>query len=257
MGVTAKTLVEDACRKIGVLARGTELSADELMEGLREMKRMLETWSVEQVLIPYRTRESIALPAQQTVTIGPSGDLDTVRPLAISDLELIDTGGLRYRVLPISRTQWIRSHQLAVSARPGHYYFEKGYPLAKINFSSIPYDPTIRLWSYKPIAAWQVDDLDVSGNPSYSGQEIPTSSLTAATLLADIEFDVGYESAIIYNLAVRLAPDYSKPVSTTVEKLAVSTKAAIATANYEIGEMEIPAALRGGMSRYYDINEGP
>lgn len=255
MGISAKTLITQAAQKIGVLGRGQKLAGDEAMDWLRGMKQMLDAWSLEQLMIPFLTRETFSLDAQQAFTIGPGGDFDTERPISIMEMEIIDAAGDTYRVHQCPLNVWTRVQE-PVSARPMRFFVEDGYPLATIRFDRIPYDPTVRMWSQKPITVWRIEDLDVIGNPDFAGQTEPTSALTTETLMADIEFDRGYESCIVFNLAVYMAADYDKMPSALVLGMAQQLKDRIKAQNIKVPQLEIEPGLAPAHS-YYDIIEGP
>lgn len=255
MGITAKKLIEQAASKIGVKGRGMPLQTDELMDWLTGMKQMLDSWALEELMIPVVTRETFALSKQQSFTIGPGGDFDTPRPMEILSLEIIDAGGENYAPKRVPLGGWVISYD-DVEGRPQRWYYERGYPLATIYFDRIPYDPTIRLISRKPIEVWQITNLDVDANPAFAGQSTPTSSLSAATLLADIEFDHGYENAIIFNLAIHMAPDYDKTPTQIVLALAEKFKRNIKDQNLEIPDAQLDGGLMDG-GGYYDIVAGP
>jgi hypothetical protein len=59
-----------------------------------------------------------------------------------------------------------------------------------------------------------------------------------ATLNTDVSFPPGYEEMCIYNLALRLAPEYGRPVSAEIAMVAQESKANIKRANHR------PALLR-------------
>lgn len=302
MGVTAKRLIDQAASKIGVKGRGKDLAPDELMDFLVGMKNMLDGWSLEHLMIPYRTRETFALSEQQGFTWGTGGDFDSERPISIVQIEIIDLAGETYPVACKPLNSFVMARDDVV-ARPHFAYWEDGYPLGTLYFDRIPYDPTVRIWSLKPIAAWQVEDLSptqqstttvtqgdmiepltLNGQPvtvddtpvlfldptadgitdvqtvlsDRPAQSISTESLTLQTALAEIEFDRGYENAIIFNLAVYMAPDYDKMPSPLVLQMAENYKRNIKRQNLHVPELTYDpqiAARRGG--RRYDIYDGP
>lgn len=258
MGTTAANIINSAAKKIGVKGRGRSLSAEDMFDWLTGLKRMLESWSVESLMIPYNTRETFSLSdTTRNYTIGPNGDFDTTRPLSIVEAQIIDAAGEYYELTCVPIERWANLYTPGDVARPRFITFERGYPLATIRLDAIPYDPTLLLWSRKPIEAWQVEDLDVSGNPAWSGQNLPTSGLTDETLQADIEFDVGYENAIIFNLAVQMAPDHGREASPTVMSLAQKFKRDLKRQNAVPRDAQIDSGLSAGGGQRYDIVAGP
>jgi len=256
VGITAKQLIDSAARKIGVSGKGLDMDASDYMDFLEGLKMMLDGWALEHLMIPYRTKETFTLDGSSSYTIGPGGDFDTVRPLAIADMRISNGSGTDFKVTSVELEQWNRLSATISVGRPNYFFLEAGYPLSTIWFEKAPDDPNVTFWSYKPIEAWQVGDLDVADNPAWAGQDLPTSGLSIATLLADIEFDVGYEAAIVFNLAIVMAPEYEKIPSIVVLNLADSYKSRIKNQNIRVGQLTVDSGL--GVSRpYYDITAGP
>ena len=257
MGTTALQLITDAGRKARILGSGETFDGDEVMDALRSLKMMLDGWSLEELMISYRTRETFALDGSGTYTIGPGGDWDTIAPIGISEVVVIDASGSEWPLNEVSLNQWTKMGNKTTQSRPVYFYHERGYPLQKIRLSSLPVEPTIRMWSYKPISVWQVEDLSFpTPNPSFSGQETPTSALDDQTLAADIEFDTGYELAIVYNLAIHLAADYNRSLHPVVVQVAHDSKEKIKLRNLEVPSANIDRGL-GFPREYYDIWKGP
>lgn len=259
MGTTALALINSAARKIGVKGRGRNLPADEAFEWLTGLKRMLDSWSVEHLMIPYRTRETFSLTNAQSYSMGPGGDFDTTRPMAIDEVQIIDAAGYQYDLTQVPIERWANLFTPGTTGRPRFFTYENGYPLATVRFDVIPYDPTVVMWTRKPIEAWRVEDLNLSGNPAFSGQKFPTSGLTDETLQADIEFDVGYENAIVFNLAVQEAPNYAKEASPTVMALAMKYKADLKRQNFRPADAQVDTGLSRGAPgvNFYDVIAGP
>ena len=53
----------------------------------------------------------------------------------------------------------------------------------------------------------------------------------------------GYEEALVYNLAVRYAPELSRPLDQTVVRMAQDSLARVKVANIPLDEMRIDPAL--------------
>ena len=257
MGITALQLITDAGRKARILGSGEQFDGSEAMDALRALKMMLDSWSLEELMIPYRTRESFALDGSGSYTMGPGGDWDTVAPMAISEVSIVDGAGQEWSLTETSLNQWVSFGDVTTAGRPAYFHHERGFPLQTIHLSSLPVEPTIRMWSYKPIAAWQIEDLDFpTPNPTFSGQEIPTSALDDKTLTADIEFDQGYEMAIVYNLALHLSADYNRQMHPVVVAVAHDSKALIKRRNIEVPMAKMDGGL-SSQAAFYDIVKGP
>lgn len=84
---TGTTVLESAMQDIGVLATGASASTSEKAYGLTKINNILGSWSYEQLLIPYRVKESLSVAnAITSRTIGSGADWNTVRPTKILSL---------------------------------------------------------------------------------------------------------------------------------------------------------------------------
>lgn len=256
MGTSAIRIINTAARKIGVIGRGRELPRDEAMDWLQGLKEMLDQWSLESLMIPFLTRETYALTGDRSFTIGRGGDMDTDRPISIEIVQILDGAGNQYPLTEVSKERMENLFYAGEEGRPRFFHYDRAFPLSTLYLDLEPYDPTLLMWSKKPITAWQIEDLSAVGNPAFAGQELPTSGLSAETLTADIEFDTGYEAALAFNLAIHMAPEYTKEPSATVFGLAEQYKANIRRTNLEPMEMKIEQGFQPSNS-YYDVISGP
>lgn len=271
MSVTAAQLIDDAATKIGVKGRGRSIAPDEQMKALRVLKQMVDGWALENLMIPHRTEETFALGTQRTYTwgLGGSPDWNSVRPIQVEDVRLVDAGGQTYRIRRApSLNDMMNQHRISRESRPGQWWYEEGQPHAEFMFSSTPFDPQVRIWSIKPLELWLVEDLDIAGNPSFSGEKLPTSALSPTTLQASFELEMGYEQLIVYNLAVELMTDYPAsaklPTISAVIQKAENLKTQAKRKNFRPDRADRdPALVRHGSlfnhrgSDDYDVVAGP
>lgn len=81
MTVTARNLITRSMQNIGALVKNEPPSADEADDALAMLNAMLSSWANDSLIIYARTTESFPLTAATSYTMGPSGTLNTVRPL--------------------------------------------------------------------------------------------------------------------------------------------------------------------------------
>ena len=214
-------------RTIGVLASGENPTAQEQSDAFYSLNRMIAQWSIQRLFIYSITEEIFQFdPGIQSYTMGPGGDFDTLRPNLIQDINVrINAGTTSQLDIPmdiLNEKQWAKlGVKLTQSSWPTHVYPDYQNPQIVLNFWPIPQEAQgIEIFSFKPIGSFvTVDDVVV----------LPP----------------GYEDAIIYNLAVRLCPEYGKASSPELQGLATAAKMHIKTQNDKENLMRVDPATQG------------
>lgn len=214
-----------AFKKIGVLADGQIPSNQMLNDGFGALNNMLDSFSTEELFIFSILRETFTVnQGQQTYQMGPSApDFNTVRPQRIVNaaVQLIGSNPVAespIRILNQAEYQAIIVKTIT-STVPLYLYNDDFYPFANINFWPVPQAAlTIVLNSWKPISDFAA-----------------TNSL--------VSFPPGYLECLIYNLAIRLAPDYGAIVRDDVLAIAVASKENIKRMNIKPQHLAADAAL--------------
>jgi len=231
--VTGRDLISASLRKIGAKAAGDTLAAQEATDGLAEFNRMLSSWSTEGLTIYTITEESpfTLTPADGSVTLGASGDI-TTRPMSIEKAIIRDgsTDLPPMRLLTVDEYAAISDKSLQ-SDYPFALYDNGGYP-----------QRTLKLYPV-PSAAKQL--VLFTRRP-----------LTVLTIDGTISFPPGYEDALVYNGAVRLAPEYGRPVDPRIEATAIETKDNLKRANHRPSYLKPDAVPASGSGRYNIITGG-
>lgn len=230
----ARELVASAMRKLGVLGQGAAPTASELQDGLSAFNSMVDSWSAGGLAIPGQTREEFSLtPGQGSYLMGPGEDFDTSRPVEIEFAGLLIENGepIELPVGILNDREWAEKRMKALqSDYPRWIHVSRGAP-----------NWTIQVWPV-PSAAHKL--------VLYS--EKPLSRVTADTEITALE---GYERALIYNLAIELAPEFEREPSATVVANASEAKRAIMVKNSpEITLTCDSAVLSRGHT--YDIKAG-
>lgn len=228
--MTALDLITTALRKVGALAAGESLESSEASDGLAELNRMLDSWSNENLMIYAVVEEEFALTASKaSYTMGSSGDFNTTRPVEIvkAGLRDLDSPVNEYPVTIYTVEQWSDIvAKTTDSTYPWAIYPENTYPLETINVYPVPTtNYKLVLYSLKPL-----------------------SSFSALTTVAS--FAPGYEDAVIYNLAVRLAPEYGKSTTAELLMLATNAKKMIKRRNHRAKLLKVDPALIEGKGQW-------
>jgi hypothetical protein len=177
---TATTIVADALLVIG---NSNPTVADKDI-GLRFLNNMLSSWSAEKILTHVNVRESFTLTSGTAeYTWGSGGDISTARPIALQDVFLRDSSGNDYPVEIITEDAYNDRSLKTTSGRVDRIYYATEYTLGKI-------------FTY-PTSNSSTDALHFSTWKALS--EI--SAITDTVSLPN-----EYKEALVYNLAMRLAP---------------------------------------------------
>lgn len=224
MATTALGIVKRAMRLVGALGSGETPTDDEAQDGIAALNAMLDSWSIQELNVYQVLLENFTWSSgNASRSIGPGGDFDTRRPV-----ELI---GAYQRLSGIDY--------------PLHVLTEGEY--AGISDKSTQSDIVSRIW-YNP------------SHPTGTLYAYPVPSVNADIHLRtwqslqffdnaeeQISLPPGYEDAIIFNLAVVVAPEYQREVSFHVARRAANTLRAVKRRNLEIPEARMePAALTSG-----------
>jgi hypothetical protein len=233
-GVSIKDLLRSSFRCIGQLRVGFGYSPSELTDGLFVFNAMLDAWAADEINAPC-TLTSVypLLVAQQSYSVGPGGDFDGPRPIQIVDAKyVVMTNPASPLYLPlkvVNDQQFLAIHlPLTSSTIPQTLYYNTTYPLG-----------TATLW---PVPVNTGDRVAICAAQFIGG------GITDETAIFSVP--PGYLDAARYQLAVRLAMEWEKPLKDGVAKLATDSLATIQRNNLPTPQMTCnPGVLpmgRGG-----------
>lgn len=209
---TAADIIRGALRKIGAIAVGETLSADDGSTGLEQLNAMLDIWSNEHLAVYNNTESVLTLVAgQATYTVGVGGDFNIARPLRISGAytRLQPTGTtVDY---PCEEIAFDRYSGIGLKSQPGPWpkvmYFNTSYPLASLTFWPVPSQGAeFHLWADMVFTSF-------------------------ANLTDAVSMPPGYVLALQTNLAVLLAPEYGVTPDPNLLEQARETKKIIKATN--------------------------
>ena len=199
----ARSIINRAARKIGVLGRGQPLPAEEAESALEELNSFLKTLSADVATIFNDTKESFTLNGSRSYTIGSGGDFDTTMPISIQSMFIRDAGGGDYNLMQLNVEQYADIMQKGNIGRPSAFFYEKGTPLGTIYLYPVGGSGyTLHIWSNKAISSF-------------------------ADLTTDYNLVEGVDDMLVYNLAMRLSPDYEKEPTPFIKEMARNTKLAV------------------------------
>ena len=204
---TTLDLVKRSLRLLGVYGSGESIPADEANDALVAMNAMLEDWRNEK-LMAYAMRDEVLtmVNGQGTYTLGPTGDLVTTRPVKIDNAYIRDAS-TDYPVEIVSRDDWDGiPDKTNDSDIVQHLLFEGTMP-----------DATIKVWP-----------VPTTANVLHMRTWLPIAELA---LNDTIILPPGYETAIPFNLAIYLAPEYGIDAKPSVMQIARTSLAGIKRIN--------------------------
>lgn len=227
---TARDNIKDALKKIHVLGVGDTLGGEDASDGFRELNRMLSSWSTEDALIYAETKETFTLTGVESYTIGTGQTFNTTVPRDIK-AAYVTYAGLDHYLQIIDAKEYASICDKDLTDIPSQLYFDSNYPTARIYMWPVGYSGmTLTLISEKPLTSF-------------------------ASLDDDFDMPPEYEDAIVYNLAVRRAPDYEREASTEVKRIASNSLKLIKKQNRknDKGVVATDYPMRRGD---FDINSG-
>lgn len=211
--VTALQLINAAMQEIGALAAGEVASTDDQGWGLQKLQRMIDTYNAKRVMVYANFFQSFNLQANLSPhTIGPTGTFAvTQRPIDIPSIGLQLTSSSPLTEVPMNRRDknWWASVQVKslTSTFPTDYYYEPDWPNGSIYF-----------W---PVAT------------AVNGVLLQCRTVVVEPTAYNANFTMppGYWNLAVYELAIEMAPSFSRPVSQDLRERYTLAKAAVLSNN--------------------------
>jgi len=182
---------------------------------------MLESWSLESLIIYEVRRTEYPLTGASSYTIGPGGDFDAPRPIRIVRAGYPGIDGCECSLPIINKYEATPG----CGGEPG-IYNDGAFPVSTLHLRPTPVTASsLALYVWQPL-----------------GQVISESET--------VELPPGYADAIRYNLAVRIAAEWGRQPRPDVLQLAIDSKGIVKSFN-----SSPPPEMRTdlGYGGYYDI----
>lgn len=238
-------LIRASLRKIGALSLGEGVLDIEEIPGLvytdllQTLQVMLRSWAQHKIMVFASTKESVSLvPSQSLYTWGTNGNINSDRPHKVLNAFIRDSNNSDNYVNIISENEYNNIANKSTQGRPSSLFYHPKFPLGNIYLYPTPQiSESLFLTSLKPFTETSsIDDIS-----------------------ATISFPPNYEEAIIYNYAVRIAPENGISVPNEVMMIADSSYRDLTGLNSSNQIEPIRLSIPGcGNSTYgrYDINRG-
>lgn len=230
---TVSDLITDSLKVLGVVGAGGSLSASDSTDGLRQVQVLLDAWNADRLCIGVETRTTYTWTASQSSrTIGASGDLVGTRPLWLARAAVIPSGQTVEIALgrPLTRQEYADIPNKAITAD----YF------TAYHYEPTPTNGTVTVWPVPTTA------------PTFVVY-VPTPLTSAVTLATTLAYAPGYEAALMYALAKRMAPIFRQPWKAVLEDLHDEAMSRIKSSNVQYEPIRSDAALVGGTAPRWNI----
>lgn len=240
--MTFGDLLRSSFRCIGQLLPGFGYAPNELTDALFILNAMLDSWAADDLNSPWTLIQSFPLtPGVGSYTVGPGGTFNGARPtgrLLKATLVVLTNPvqPLRIDLDLLDATWWqLINLQQTASTLTQKCFYNPTFPLGTANFWPVP---------------TEADAVELSSTQSLGG--------STGQIVSDATSFVappGYLDAVRYQLAVRLAMEWGKPLKPGVMALAIEALAVVQRLNAPTPQLDCnPAVLtirsgRSGWSR--------
>lgn len=234
-------IINSAMRKIGAIASGEELNPKEQQDGLDALQSMLRSWAAEKINVFASVDEEFTLISGTNLYYWgidlvsvpvPDYQINTARPNQVLGASIL-SGEVTHPVDIIGEDRYRRITVKSVSGRPTHLFPKFEFPYVQVILYPTPDSTyTLKLDSMKPFT-------EESSFDSWD---------------SELQMPVSYEEPIIYNLSVRLAPEYGKAVSPSIATMANNSYQRMMNLNSGNYVEPVDIVIPAGHGGRYNIN---
>jgi len=215
---TARELIYDAMTAVGILGQGDVApSAADAQIALRKLQRMLDSWSVDNLMVYSTTQEVITFvagdPSYTTANLSTAS-----RPV---DLEaaFVSWNGVDYPLRRITRQEYADIEDKTTEGIPCVVWYEPKMTAGEFLF-------------------WPTPNVTAAMAAHFNVRRVLAASLTLAT---SFSLPPGYEKAITDNLALELAAGgCGAQVSQSLHDSAMNAKAILKRQNFVVPILSTP-----------------
>ncbi len=234
---TALSIISDAMVEIGAYTPGQTLANVHQQLGLLRFQNQLNSWQADQLTLNLQTPLPFTLTSgTSTFTIGPTGNLVTVRPTWIEGMTYQNPGSSPVTEVPMGPMdddQYMALSQKQLpSSLPQLYHLKATMPNA-----------TVFVWP-------QVTQNVVLSIYLEQGIDVP------ATLTSSVTGPQGYAEAFMYQLALRLCGPMARPIPQGLPEMAAAAYARMCRPNVDPGLLGVDAALSPNVGGGFNVLTG-
>lgn len=227
---TARQLIGDAHRLLGLVASGNALPESDYQDNLRAFNQMIDSWNTERLSVFNTIDQTFLWPAGEiTRHLGPTGEFVGLRPVALDDSTYYrdPSTNVSFGIKFINQQQYDGiAVKTVTSTYPQVMWINMEYP----NISMTIYPKPTRVLEWHFISVQELDQ--------------------PASLTTDLTFPPGYLRAFRYNLALELAPEFNVEPSAQVKRIAMTSKRDLKRQNNPDDVMSMPYAIVATRQRF-------
>jgi hypothetical protein len=202
MPTSARTIIKKAMQKVGVLVKSEVPDDDEANDALDSLNALIDSWSNNSANITSRVRETFTLSNNVSYTIGTGQTFNTARPMQLIEA-FTTSGSIDYPMSIVNQEEYDLIALKDVGGRPTVITYNSGYPYGTITMFP------------KPDASYTLTILSEKAITGF------------ATLDTTLNLPNGWERALVYNLALEIAPEYGQQPDGSIVKIASESLGAI------------------------------
>ena len=192
--VTRDDIIKGALRKIGVVAQGESPTSDQITEASFALNLMVKAWEADGM--PLWALRTTAIPLTDGVNaynIGITKTVNTDKPLKVIQAWIRDTtSNVDVPMRILTKQEYSILGNKTTSGKPIQIYYE---PLSDYGILHVFPTPS---------------SIDAANNQIYITYQKPYDDFSISTDVPD--FPQEWYNAVVYGLAVQLAPEYGLPI---------------------------------------------
>lgn len=206
---TSLDLIKRSMRLCRVLSSDQTPTDTEAEDARTILNAMLDAWQIERLMVYQIKESSLTWPSgTASRTIGAGGNFSQARPIRIDSAFYRDSAGQDSPLAVLQdRSEYDAVLSKTLQSLPEWLFYDPVYPLGVLYLYPVPSAQVTLL-----LNEWQ-------------------TLQSFANLTTDLALPPGYQRAIEYNLALEIADEFGRQVSSRVERIAMQSKGAIKSAN--------------------------
>jgi hypothetical protein len=233
---TVNDLIAATLKLIGAIAGVETPSPDQQNDALARLNDMLDAWAANSLTIfQVVPTEYPLVSGQQTYTIGKGAgaNFNAVRPSWIQRAGIISTATTPQFELPMRILNSDEWSEITIKSVPStlswYLWYDYAFPNGNIRIWPIPSVSSLKLALY-----------------------VPTPVTRFTTVTAPLAYPPGWSEALRYNLAVRLCPEWGRPIDPVVAAIAQQSLATLERSNTRPALLGMDASLVGSQRHVFN-----